>query len=70
MPKRKNIMCMMRDFGMKPNNGGVARCEQTDKIHIFWREPDASITDHISGLSTRDARLLAKRINQFLDAGG
>jgi len=70
MPKRKNIMFLMRNFQMGPNNGGVSRCQQTDKIHIFWRQPDAGINDHLSGLSTQDARLLAKRINQFLDAGG
>lgn len=70
MAKRKNIICCMRDVngGNVPRNGVVAR-DVDDRIHISWTPVDQH-TQHLTDLTSRDARLLAKRINQFLDAGG
>ena len=69
MPKRKNMIHMMRPANSAENNGGVMRNKDTDQIHIWWKA-SGEVTDHLQGLSTRDARLLAKRINSFLDSGG
>lgn len=50
-------------------NGYVARDPETDYLQIAWTSAESD-TQYLTGLSTRDARLLAKRINQFLDNGG
>lgn len=68
--KRKNIICAMRKGRLnKVLNGYVARERETDLIQIAWT-PYEQYTQYLTGLSTGDARLLAKRINQFLDGGG
>ena len=71
MAKRKNIVCVLRrckTYTLEPNNGMVARDPQ-DQIYIRW-VPCTGERQTLSGMSSREARLLAKRINQFLDSGG
>ena len=69
--KRKNIMCVMRNAEKLSDarNGYVVRDPATDTVQIAWTQK-LQYTQYLTDLSTRDARLLAKRINQFLDGGG
>ena len=70
--KRRNIICVMRKFkggSIGDNNGEVFR-DEDDKIWLRWIPKGERLAESIGGLSTHDARLLAKRINQFLDHGG
>jgi hypothetical protein len=66
-PKRKNIACMLRKFNTFPN-GAVWR-DDDDLIHISYRASDGGFIQGIV-CSQADARLIARRINQFIDAGG
>ena len=62
------ISCMRKlDTGAK-NNGYVAR-DEDDLVYIGWT-PHEGVQQVLTDMTSRDARLLAKRINQFLDAGG
>jgi hypothetical protein len=74
MTKRKNIACTMRRAPGKISdsapNGVVWRDMQSDRICIAWYQQKGHGGDHIAGLTTRDARLLQKRLKQFLDFGG
>ena len=69
MKKRANITCQIN---MKPwsalGNGSVTRERKHDTIQIH--ATTISGEQYITGLTTRQARILAKRINQFIDAGG
>lgn len=67
-PKRKNIVCSLRSLLQRERNGIVARGAD-DRVHIAWKEP-SGYWQYLTGMTSRDARLLAKRINEFLDAGG
>jgi hypothetical protein len=68
--KRKKMIAAMRVPGKYPN-GHVVRSKDDDKICIHWQPDETGWRDQtLTRLSTRDARLLAKRINQFIDAGG
>lgn len=67
--KRKNIICMMRLTDMNGRNGGV-QSGPDDDVLIWHRPEKGAIASTIYGLNRREARLLARRINQFLDAGG
>lgn len=68
--ERKNIMACMRALKSTSSarNGTVCR-DQEDRINISWC-PVEGYEQYLVDLTTYDARLLAKRINQFLDAGG
>lgn len=74
MPKRANICCVMRKplYPVGKGNGCIQRIARTDEVVIKWvpREDQNPAVEYLTGLTTRDARLLALRINQFLDAGG
>ena len=62
-------MCCMRNLETNaPRNGMVAR-GLDGRVYIVWT-PLADRTQCFTDMTTRDARLLAKRINQFLDGGG
>jgi len=68
--KRKNMISCMRSHNLtEAKNGYVARYREDDTVYIHWKPVDG-VQQVLTGMSTRDARLLAKRINQFLDAGG
>ena len=66
MPKRKNFICGLRKSGVYPN-GYVGRTED-DQIYIVYQQLEQS--QEVILCSQADARLIAKRINQFLDNGG
>lgn len=74
MAKRANIACTLRRAPGKISesapNGVVWRDSGSDRICIAWYGGNGHAGDHIAGLKTRDARLLQKRLKQFLDAGG
>jgi hypothetical protein len=68
MPKRKNFICMLR----KPNkypNGYIARRDD-DRITIFYNREESVCGGQFIVCTQADARLIAKRINRFLDNGG
>ena len=67
--KRANIICQinMKAWNAR-GNGSVSRERQHDTIQIM--ATTISGEQYITGLTTRQARMLAKRINQFIDAGG
>ena len=67
MPKRKNIICALRKLGVYPN-GEIYR-NSDDEIIITYTYEKGWPTKYIC-CTQADARLIAKRINQFLDAGG
>jgi len=67
MPKRKNIMCALRKSGEYPN-GEVCR-NSDDDIIITYTGGAGWPTINIC-CTQADARLIAKRINQFIDEGG
>lgn len=69
--KRKNIICCLRNPNdlREKGNGSVGR-DDVDEIYINFIPRYSGEVEFITGLTSRDARLLAKRINQFLDAGG
>ena len=67
MKKRKNIMCALRKSGDYPN-GEVYRNSEDD-IVITYTEGAGWPIKYIC-CSQADARLIARRINQFIDAGG
>lgn len=75
MTKRRNIAVVLRP-PLWPSegkgSGSIQRIARTDEIVIKWvpRENQQPEVEYLTGLTTRDARLLAKRLNQFLDAGG
>lgn len=70
MAKRKNMICCMRSLEntSSPRNGVVGR-DSNDRIYIGWTPVDGC-TQYLDDLTSRDARLMAKRINQFLDNSG
>ena len=68
MAKRKNICCSIRK-GSEKNNGYVFRDPESDKIVIHYTD-FRNMSYMICNLDTCSARTLAKRINQFIDAGG
>ena len=68
MAKRKNIFCALRK-GSEKNNGYVFRDAKSDKIVIQYTDKH-NIKYMIANLDTYTARLMARRINQFIDAGG
>lgn len=67
---RKNMISVMRplDLPSDPKNGHVLR-DPDDNINVMWT-PCKGVTQYLTGMTTRDARLLARRINQLIDAGG
>lgn len=65
--KRKNMIAGLRKVGM-PRNGYISR-DNEGKIYISW-ESTKGYTQVLTDLTTKDARLIAKRINSFIDAGG
>jgi len=67
MPKRKNFISAFRRIGKWPN-GYISR-NLDDKVTIVYGI-DRDRIDQIIVCNGSDARLIAKRINQFLDAGG
>lgn len=73
--KRKKFVCQMRPplsgklIDSAPN-GIVMRDHMTDKVCIWWYPSKTEAGQRLSGMTSADARLLAKRINQFLDDGG
>lgn len=74
MPKRKNIACMLRRAPGKLKdsapNAYIWRDQKTDRVHIAWYETKEHAGDHIGGLRSIDARMLSRRLKQFLEAGG
>lgn len=70
--KRANIICVLRKplDPIRDGNGVVLRNLLDDSVLIGWSRRGSETVDYLTGLTRRDARLLAKRINQFLDAGG
>ena len=72
MPKRRNIICVMRRplFPIKDGNGVVLRNHMDDTVYIGWSQRGEETVTYLTGLTSSDARLLARRINQFLDGGG
>jgi len=69
MAKRKNISCRINnDSGCSIGNGEVVRERESDTIQLM--ATTISGRQYITGLTTKQARMLAKRINQFIDAGG
>lgn len=69
MPKRKNIICQINANGWDvKGNGSVSRESRHDTIQVMATTVSGS--HYITGLTTKQARMLAKRINQFIDAGG
>lgn len=67
MKKRKNILCRLRKSGHP--NGYVVRSKEDDNIIIYYQPREREYYKTLR-LPQKDARLLAKRINQFLDSGG
>ncbi len=67
IPKRKNMICGLRKLGKLPN-GHIGRLPTTDEVYINYRGKRGNIK--VITCSQADARLIAKRINQFLDGGG
>jgi hypothetical protein len=68
MASRKNISCVLRKDRVC-NNGYILRDQESDKIIIQYVDTRGEIYQ-ISNMDTCSARTLAKRINQFIDAGG
>ena len=68
MAKRKNMTCALRRDAVC-NNGYIARDPGNDKIIIQYVDNRGEI-HQIANMDTCSARTLAKRINQFIDAGG
>ena len=69
MPKRKNFICCLRKPGKLPN-GHVCRRDD-DKITIVYEYLlSGGKYRQFMVLPQKDARLIAKRINEFLDGGG
>jgi hypothetical protein len=74
MPKRANIVCVLRKplgniQGGAPN-AVVFRNPLDDRIGVVWYPTKDGGAEHLTRLTSADARLLAKRLNQFLDAKG
>ena len=67
MPKRKNFICGLRKLDKWPN-GSVGRTPD-DEIYIAYQFCEESPWSQII-CSQADARLIAKRITQFIDNGG
>jgi hypothetical protein len=68
MQKRKNFICMLRKYGLWPN-GAIERDPETDEVVIsFYKGKNCGIS--FISCKQNDARLIARRINEFLDGGG
>ena len=65
--KRKNFLCGLRKLGKYPN-GNIGRLP-SDYVYISYGKDRKSISQSII-CTQADARLIAKRINQFIDGGG
>ena len=67
MPKRKSFICSLRKLCKWPN-GYIARRDD-DRISIVYEIGENRGKQFII-CTQADARLIAKRINQFLNNGG
>ena len=65
--KRKNLICNLRKVGQWPNGSIV--WDSNDNVEIAYKRYEGGPWDIIT-CSQSDARLIAKRINQFIDNGG
>ena len=66
-PKRKNFVCGLRNLDKWPN-GYIGRTDD-DEIYIAYQFCENAPWNQIV-CTQADARLIAKRINQFIDGGG
>jgi hypothetical protein len=74
MRKRANIVCVLRKPRKKIRdaapNAAVYRNSLDDRITVCWYQNKDGMAEYLTGLRSIDARLLARRLKQFLDADG